>query len=195
MKFGGEGYKVSGGLHGVGASVVNALSTYCKVEVHQDGARYMQEYERGKKNAAVKKVGTSKARGTVVTFQPDPEIFKEGIYFEWEKIVDRLKQQAYLVKGLRITILDAREFVGKIDVDKAFYLKDFALDVPSMTFYFEGGLTSFIRSNTAAQKSIHKNIFYVEKATEKGEAVEVALQYVDDISPRIMPFANNIYTP
>ncbi len=164
-KFGGEGYKVSGGLHGVGASVVNALSTYTKVEVHQDGGRHMQEYARGIKKNAVKKVGTSKARGTVVTFQPDPEIFKEGIEFEWNKIIDRLKQQAYLVKGLRITILDARQFVGKIDFDKAFYLRDFGLDVPSITFYFEGGLTAFVRSNTAAQKPIHKNIFYSLKTT------------------------------
>ncbi|HVS79693.1 MAG TPA: DNA gyrase subunit B, partial [Candidatus Paceibacterota bacterium] len=194
-KFGGEGYQVSGGLHGVGASVVNALSTYAQVEVHQDGAKYMQEYARGKKKAAVKKVGTTKARGTVVTFQPDPEIFKEGTSFDWEKIVERLKQQAYLVKGLRIDIIDLRGYAGKIDLDKAFYLKPMGYEAPSMTFYFEGGLVSFVRSNNAAQKPIHKNVFYVEKANDNGESVEIALQYVDDISPRIMPFANNIYTP
>jgi DNA gyrase subunit B len=155
----------------------------------------MQEYARGKKKAAVKKVGTTKARGTVVTFQPDPEIFKEGTSFDWEKIVERLKQQAYLVKGLRIDIIDLRGYAGKIDLDKAFYLKPMGYEAPSMTFYFEGGLVSFVRSNNAAQKPIHKNVFYVEKANDNGESVEIALQYVDDISPRIMPFANNIYTP
>src|ERR1035437_6468861 len=107
-KFGGEGsgYKVSGGLHGVGASVVNALSIYMKVVVHKDGGIYMQEYSKGKRKAAVKKIGSTKQHGTIVTFEPDVEIFKEGIKFEWNRIVAHMRQQAYLVKGLRISVID-----------------------------------------------------------------------------------------
>src|SRR3989339_1682190 len=108
-KFGGDdsGYKGSSGLHGVGASVVNALSSYCKSEVHRDGGKYMQEYMEGKKKSAVKKLGTSKLHGTIITFRPDESIF-ETIEFDWNTIVSHLRQQAYLVKGLRISILDER---------------------------------------------------------------------------------------
>jgi DNA gyrase subunit B len=193
-KFGGDesGYKVSGGLHGVGASVVNALSVYTKVEVHKDGGIYMQEYSKGKKKAAVKKVGSSKLNGTIVTFEPDVEIFKEGVNFDWNTIVHRLQQQAYLVKGLRITIIDARVYEGKIDLDNAFYLKEFGFQVPSMTFYFEGGLISLVKFTNKLQKPIHSSIFYTEKEVD-GVGVEVALQYVDDLAVKIIPFANNIY--
>jgi DNA gyrase subunit B len=191
-KFGGEGYKVSGGLHGVGASVVNALSTYMKVEVHRDGGRFMQEYARGVRKAAVKKIGASKLHGTIVTFDADPEIF-EKIEYDWEKIVTRLRQQAYLTKALRIVILDAREFKGKINED-AYYLSEEKMEVPSMTFYFEGGLQSMIRFYNEFQKPIHRNIFYVEKEAD-GVQVEVALQYVDDITARMIAFGNNIYNP
>lgn len=192
-KFGGEGYKVSGGLHGVGASVVNALSTYAKVEVHKDGGVYMQEYAIGKRKAAVKKVGTTKVQGTIVTFEPDASIFPDT-NFDFKKVVAHLRQQAYLVKGLRITVLDARE-AGKVDADDTFYIRDLGLEVPSMSFYFEGGLVSLVKFENQLQKPIHKNIFYVEKAANGNdyETVEVALQYVDDISSRILPFANNIY--
>lgn len=194
-KFGGDGYKVSGGLHGVGASVVNALSIYTKVEVHQDGGRYAQEYERGKKLGPVKRIGPSKLRGTVVTFEADPGIFKEGIEYDWKEVVSRMRQQAYLVKGLRITLIDAREYDGEIFLKDTFYLKDQKLDAPSMSFYFEGGLMSFVKAQNQTQKPINKNVFYVEKETGDGESVEIALQYVDDLSPRIIPFANNIYNP
>ena len=102
-KFGGEGYKVSGGLHGVGASVVNALSIYCRAEVHRDGGQYAQEYSQGKKKSAVKKLGSSKLHGTIVTFEPDQEIFKD-LKFDWNTIVNHIRQQAYLVKGLRIQL-------------------------------------------------------------------------------------------
>src|SRR3989339_978673 len=104
-KFGGDAssYKVSGGLHGVGASVVNALSIYCKVTVHKDGGVYMQEYSQGKKKASVKKVGTTKQKGTVVVFEPDKAIFPI-IEFDFDKVVEHLRQQAYLVKGLRIVV-------------------------------------------------------------------------------------------
>lgn len=194
-KFGGEGYKVSGGLHGVGASVVNALSIFCKVAVHKDGGIYEQEYKQGKKKANVKKIGNTKLHGTIVTFEPDVEIFKEGISFDWNKIVNHLRQQAYLVKGLRISVLDAREYKGELDSDSVFYLRDEKPEVPSMSFYFEGGLLSLVKFYNETLKPIHKNVFYAEKKTneELGESVEVALQYVDDISARILPFANNIY--
>ncbi len=199
-KFGGEGYKVSGGLHGVGASVVNALSIYMKVEVHRDGGVYVQEYSKGKPirqtqgkgSAAVKKVGASKLKGTIITFKPDIEIFKE-IDFDFNRVVHHMRQQAYLVKSLKISVLDLREVKTKIA--ESFYLKDLKIDAPSMTFHFDGGLMSLIRFYNHNQKPIHKNIFYIEKQTGSagGESVEVALQYVNDISARIMPFANNIY--
>ena len=111
-KFGGEGYKVSGGLHGVGASVVNALSIYCKAEVCRDGGRYMQEYSKGKRKSAVKKVSASKLHGTIITFEPDQEIFGD-IKFDWHTVVNHIRQQAYLVKGLKILIIDARNFDNK----------------------------------------------------------------------------------
>ncbi len=191
-KFGGEGYKVSGGLHGVGASVVNALSTWMRVEVHRDGGAYTQEYAQGKKKAAVKKVGPSKLVGTVTSFTPDPTIF-EKTDFDFDKIVSHLREQAYLVKGLRITIIDARESGLKFtDVGKELYLRDYLTACPSQTFYFEGGLRSLISFHNRYQKPIHKNIFYIEKEVD-GIDVEVALQYVDDISTRLFAFANNIF--
>lgn len=192
-KFGGEGYKVSGGLHGVGVSVVNALSIYTKAEVHRDGAMHMQEYKQGKKKAAVKKMGASKRTGTIITFEPDAEIF-ETIEWNWDKVVSHLRQQAYLVKGMRITIIDAREYDKKIDDSKAFYLRELELDVPSMSFYFEGGLLSLVKFYNQHQKAVHKNVFYIEKQVDN-VSVELSLQYVDDISPRIVGFANNTSTP
>ncbi|MFA6094533.1 MAG: DNA gyrase subunit B [Candidatus Paceibacterota bacterium] len=192
-KFGGEGYKVSGGLHGVGASVVNALSIYMKVEVHRDGGKFMQEYSCGKKKAPVKKMGSSKLNGTIVTFKPDAEIFKEGTTFDVTRVINHLRQQAYLVKGLRITVIDAREYKGEINVEDAMYLREERLEAPSMTFYFEGGLLSLVKFYNSALKAIHKNVFYTEKDSNEYESVEIALQYVDDMSSRILPFANNIY--
>ena len=194
-KFGGEGYKVSGGLHGVGASVVNALSIYLKVTVHKDGGVYMQEYSQGKRKAAVKKIGNTKFHGTIVMFEPDKEIFKEGVVFDYNKVVSHMRQQAYLVKGLRISVIDARESTEKFDESDVFYFRDLGVNALSQTFYFEGGLYSLIRFYNQFQKPIHKNIFYIEKKVEGVESVEVALQYVDDISARVTSFANNIHTP
>jgi DNA gyrase subunit B len=194
-KFGGEGYKVSGGLHGVGASVVNALSTFARAEVHQDGGAHVQEYSIGKKKGPVRKVGSSKAHGTVISFSPDVSIFTGGIEFDFNKVVGHLREQAYLVKGLRITIIDARESGMKLpEPGKKLYIRDELTACPSQAFYFEGGLRSLISFTNRYQKAVHKNIFYVEK--EVGDVqVEVALQYVDDISARVLPFANNIYNP
>ena len=198
-KFGGDdsGYKVSGGLHGVGASVVNALSIYTKAEVHKDGGKYVQEYSQGKKKAAVKKVATTKHHGTVITFHPDEEIFKQ-VRFDLETVVNHLRQQAYLVKGLRIDILDARDWdpltggKGKSTED-FFWFRELGLEIPSTTFYFEGGLVSLVKFYNKGEKVIHPSVFYVEKELDD-VGVEVALQYVDDISFNLVPFANNIYT-
>ena len=193
-KFGGEnsGYKVSGGLHGVGASVVNALSIYCRAEVHKDGGKYVQEYSQGKKKSAVKKIGSSKLNGTIITFEPDVEIFKD-IKFDLNTIVNHIRQQAYLVKGLKISIIDARSFSGKIDESNIFYFSELGLELPSTSFYFEGGLISLIKYYNKFQKPAQNHIFYVEKEADN-VGVEIALQYVDDITDRIIPFANNIYT-
>jgi len=193
-KFGGEnsGYKVSGGLHGVGASVVNALSIYCKAEVHKDGGKYVQEYSQGKKKVAVKKTGSSKLHGTIITFEPDEEIFKD-IKFNLDTIISHIRQQAYLVRGLRILIIDAREHTGKIDDSDIFYFRELELELPSSSFYFEGGLISLIKYYNKFQKPIHNSIFYINKELDN-VGVEISLQYVDDIVDRIIPFANNIYT-
>jgi DNA gyrase subunit B len=222
-KFGGEGYKVSGGLHGVGVSVVNALSVYARAEVHRDGGVYVQEYSRGKRKAVVKKTRVSEQTGTVITFEPDPEIF-ENIEFNWNKIVSHMRQQAYLVKGMRITVLDAREVKEAIDAEDVFYLRDLparlravpaplrgrqvtrgqaqagsGLSVPSMSFYFEGGLKSLVEFQNKHLDSIHRHIFYTEREMPHPDdpkhnvTVEVALQYADDISSRLLAFANNTY--
>jgi len=199
-KFGGEnsGYKVSGGLHGVGASVVNALSIYTQAIVHTEGGRYMQEYKQGKRKAVVKKIGSSKLHGTIISFTPDEEIFKQ-VKFDLETVTNHLRQQAYLVKGLRIDILDAREWdpltggKGKKDFNDIFWFKELELEIPSATFYFEGGLVSLVKFYNKLEKPIHPTVFYVEKELDN-VGVEVALQYVDDINFDIIPFANNIHT-
>jgi len=197
-KFGGEdsGYKVSGGLHGVGASVVNALSIYTRVLIHRDGGIHMQEYSQGKRKAAVKKIGSSKLHGTITTFEPDVEIFKEGVKFDLARVVSHMRQQAYLVRGLRISVIDAREQLPTFGTDEElFYIRDTGVDAPSYTFYFEGGLVSLVRFTNQILKPVHKNIFYIEKQVEGVESVEVALQYADEVTPRVMAFANNIHTP
>jgi DNA gyrase subunit B len=194
-KFDNDAYKVSGGLHGVGASVVNALSEHTKVVVHQDGGMHLQEYKIGKPLAKVKKVGASKEHGTIVFFKPDATIFKEGIEWNWEKIVTHLRQQAYLVKGVRIAFYDARGAKEAFQSDTIFLRTlsvDGQLDVPSTTFYFEGGLKSLVAFYNKHQAPVHKNIFYIDRELDKVQ-VEVALQYVDDITPRITAFANNTY--
>jgi DNA gyrase subunit B len=190
-KFDHDAYKVSGGLHGVGASVVNALSEYTKVVVHQDGGIHMQEYKIGKPLAKVKKIGSSNEHGTIVFFKPDITIFKEGIEWNLEKIVTHLRQQAYLVKGVRIRVIDARSAVETFQAETIF--SDKQLNVPSMTFYFEGGLKSLVAFYNSHQTPVHKNIFYVDREQDNVN-VEVALQYVDDITSRTTAFANNTHT-
>jgi DNA gyrase subunit B len=183
-KFGGDAYKVSGGLHGVGASVVNALSTYVKVEVERDGGLYMQEYERGKPKKPVRKIGDSKNHGTKTTFQPDPEIFKERGW-KLDTILAHLRQQAYLTRGITINVIDAREGVKPPSSKE--------LQYPTYTFHFEGGLVSYVNFLNHGIEPKHKNVFYAAKEHEE-IAVEVAFQYVDDLNTKEISFANNIHT-
>jgi len=192
-KFDNEAYKVSGGLHGVGASVVNALSEHTKVVVHQDGGVHQQEYKIGKPVAKVKKVGTAKDHGTIVYFKPDATIFKEGIEWNFDKIVAHLRQQAYLVKGVRVSLVDARAATDRAAFEaESIMLREAGLGYPSVTFYFEGGLRSLVAFHNKHLEPVHKNIFYVDRELDK-VMVEVALQYVDDITSRITAFANNTY--
>ncbi|MEX2032961.1 MAG: ATP-binding protein, partial [Candidatus Colwellbacteria bacterium] len=175
-KFGGESYKVSGGLHGVGVSVVNALSSWLKAEVCRDGSLYVQEYERGKPKAQVKKVGKCNQGGTKITFIPDEEIFSKT-EFDRKQILDHFREQAYLTKGLRIALIDERG-------DDSFY----------HAFRFDGGLLSFINYlNEDGHEVVHDNVFHVRKDYEDMD-VEVALSYNDGVETAELSFANNINT-
>ncbi|MDI6591839.1 MAG: ATP-binding protein, partial [Patescibacteria group bacterium] len=175
-KFGGKVYSSTGGLHGVGVSAVCALSQWMRVEVCRKDYKYFQEYSRGKPKTKVMKIGKCKENGTTVTFQPDPEIFK-NLEFESKKILDFLRQQAYLNKGVRIVFSDQRE-PKKINY----------------SFYFEGGLPSYIRYLTRGNTSRHSNIFYGTGERE-GILVEAAFQYTEEYECYEESFANNIFTP
>ncbi len=176
-KFGGDAYKVAGGLHGVGVSVVNALSIWLKAEVCKDGFLYTQEYERGKPKYNIKKVGKCDGSGTSITFEPDAEIFKE-IEYSWDKILEHIRQQAYLNQGIHVIIRDER----KKGFERAH------------AFYFEGGIKSYIKHINRRFQPKHDDIFYAIKE-ENSVMVEAALQYADDLSTRELGFANCIYTP
>ena len=212
-KFNTSGYNVSGGLHGVGASVVNALSIYMSAEVHREGKVYIQEYSKGIAKAKVKEVGKTKFTGTIITFKPDIEIFKEGVVFEWNRVITHLRQQAYLVQGLEVNILDLRKRYEEFSEEKASfkflenfkgetYIKDIDIkDISgykSFSFFFEGGLKSLVSYYNMSFKPVHKNIFYINKKIDEQKdnvGVEIALQYVDDIQSRVVAFANNIPNP
>jgi DNA gyrase subunit B len=174
-KFGGGGYKVSGGLHGVGVSVVNALSEYLRAEVHRDGKIWSQEYKIGKPQKNIKAIGTTKKTGTTIIFKPDASIFTET-EFDWGKILDRLRQQSYLTKGITINVIDER--------------KDHS--PKKYRFYFEGGIKSYIKSLHRQKNIKHDTVFYVEKEINDCK-IEVALQYNDEYNETSLPFANNIY--
>ncbi|MFH0830714.1 MAG: DNA topoisomerase (ATP-hydrolyzing) subunit B [Parcubacteria group bacterium] len=196
-KFGGEaaGYKVSGGLHGVGVSVVNALSIYLKAEVKREGKRWMQEYARGKPKGNVKAVGPARGTGTAITFQPDPEVF-DTLDFNWKKIIDHLRQQAYLNKGVRITVKDEREMEVRKRPDATGKKFEPAVNEPwpsKFVFYFEGGIKAYVRNLVRNNDPIHDNIFYVSKQHEHME-IEIALQYTDDFNIQEYSFANTIHT-
>ncbi len=189
-KFGGESYKVSGGLHGVGVSVVNALSEFLRAEVCRSGFLYAQEYSRGKPKANVKKIGKCQKNGTAVTFKPDNLIFKE-IKYNFERVLEHLRQQAYLTSGVRINVIDNRDADGVKPESKEFGKNS---SRKSHSFYFDGGLVSYIKFLNRADKPQHVNIFQVSK-THETIIVEAAFQYTEDMQGKEMSFANNIYTP
>lgn len=175
-KFGGDAYKVSGGLHGVGVSVVCALSTYMEAEIHRDGGVYKQEYFRGAPKGNVKKTGDSKKTGTIMTFDADPEIFPK-IEYDTKKILQHLRHQSYLTKGVKVIFKDER---GK--------------EASNYGFYFEGGVGSFVKYLIMGNTPRHPNIF--STATTKDDIfVEAAFQYTQEMECTEQSFANNIFTP
>jgi DNA gyrase subunit B len=176
-KFGDGGYKVSGGLHGVGVSVVNALSSWMRSEIKRDGKLWVQEYKIGKAQAKVKSIGKANGTGTTQTWLPDASIFTVT-EFNWKTIVDHTRQQAYLTKGLKLNCFDERDPKNK----------------KSYKFYFEGGIASYIRHLNNGQDAKQENVFYVNK--EKDDiAVEIAFQYTTDFRENVYAFANNISNP
>ncbi|HBE90061.1 MAG TPA: DNA topoisomerase (ATP-hydrolyzing) subunit B [Candidatus Andersenbacteria bacterium] len=176
-KFGDGGYKVSGGLHGVGVSVVNALSTWLEAEIHRDGAVFKQRYELGVPKGPVKKTGRSKETGTIITFKPDKKTFQETI-FDWNIILQHLRQQAYLTPGVKINVSDERDSAA---------IKHYVL-------WFTGGIKSYIEQLNLNKDTKNKEIFYTKKDFVDNFQVEVALQYTDSYQETILSFANNIHT-
>ncbi len=176
-KFGGGGYKVSGGLHGVGASVVNALSTWLEVEVKRDGKIYKQRYERGKVCYPLKEIGTCDAAetGTKVTFSPDPEIFEDTVY-DYDTLRTRLRETAFLTKGIRISLKDERE------------------ENREVTFHYEGGIKEFVTYLNRGKTALYEDVLYFE-GTKNGVYVEVAIQHNDSFNESTYSFVNNITTP
>ncbi|AJA06323.1 DNA gyrase subunit B [Candidatus Nanosynbacter lyticus] len=174
-KFGGGGYKVSSGLHGVGSSVVNALSTRMIAEVRKNGKVYRQEYATGVPQTDLDVVGKSDNSGTTITFYPDPTIFKETVSFDYKWVVNYLRHQAYLTKGVYTSVVDERTGERK-------------------AFYFEGGIKSYVKNLNIGKEVLSEDIFYVEKQVEDC-MVEIAVQYNDTYVEVVKPFANNVLTP
>ncbi|MDD3035561.1 MAG: DNA topoisomerase (ATP-hydrolyzing) subunit B [Candidatus Saccharimonadaceae bacterium] len=175
-KFGGGGYKVSSGLHGVGSSVVNALSARFIAEVTRDGQLYRMEFERGVTKSELIKLGKSdRENGTSITFYPDSEIFKETTSFDYKWVVNYLRHQAYLTKGVFVSVRDER--TGEREA-----------------FYFEGGIQSYVQHLNIGKDVVSDNVFYVEKQVEDA-LIEIAVQYNDTFVEIVKPFANNVLTP
>ena len=175
-KFGGGGYKVSGGLHGVGASVVNALSEWLEINVYVDGYEYYQRYERGKVMCELQKIGPTEKRGTTVHFLPDKEIFEETV-FDYKVLKQRLREIAFLTKGLRISLTDVRE------------------EEPILSsFHYEGGIREYVAYLNKANTPLYDEIIYCE-GEKDGVLVEVALQHNDGYNENVYSFVNNITTP
>ena len=175
-KFGGGGYKVSGGLHGVGASVVNALSEWLRVQVHKNGNIYEMKFSRGEVTQPMTIIGTTDHTGTIVTFQPDPEMFDDLIY-NYETLHTRMREQAFLNGGIRIIMKDERE--GQEQQDE---------------MYYEGGIRSFVEFINQHKSPIHNDVIYMAGEQEDSMA-EIAMQYTDSYNEVILSFANNIHTP
>ena len=187
-KFGGEdsGYKVAGGLHGVGASVVNALSEWLIVHVRRDGAEYEQSFKRGKPDGDLKKVGVAASTGTTVTFKPDPEMFTETTEYDYEILLKRLREESFLNAGVRITLTDERpESIEKNDGVP-----------PQESMCYEGGVRSFVQylHEKRDLTPLHPQVIYM-KGEANGAVAEVALQYCDSYNELILSFANNVHTP
>ena len=174
-KFGGGGYKVSGGLHGVGASVVNALSTDMEVEIKRNGKIYKQTYAKGKTTSPLTEIGNARKTGSKSTFWPDPEIFDE-IEYDYETLERRLREMAFLNKGIRITLKDEREGKKKEEI-----------------FHYEGGIREFVKHLNTNKETLHQDIIYFEIADKERE-VEVAMQYTDRYNEMLLSYANNINT-
>ena len=174
-KFGGGGYKVSGGLHGVGASVVNALSTSLEVHVHRDGKVHYQKYERGVPAADLKVVGETDKTGTVIQFRPDGEIFTETLEYDFDTLANRLRELAFLNRGIKITIEDKRE------EDKR------------REYHYEGGIKSYVEHLNRSKEVIHEEPIYIE-GNRDNISVEIAIQYNDSYTSNLYSFANNIHT-
>ncbi|MFH1537030.1 MAG: DNA topoisomerase (ATP-hydrolyzing) subunit B [Patescibacteria group bacterium] len=175
-KFGSTVYKVSGGLHGVGISVVNALSEFTNIQVKRDGKLWEQEYKRGKPKNKVKAIKNIKGTGTTVRFKPDAEIFTE-LEFDWKYILDHLRQQAYLTKGVTMNMVDER-----VKGAEKHY-----------SYYFEGGIASYAKHLNHNKEVKQQNVFYTEKEVDQVK-VEVAIQYNTDFTETVFGFANNIFT-
>ena len=187
-KFGGEdsGYKVAGGLHGVGASVVNALSEWLIVHVRRDGAEYEQSFKRGKPDGDLKKIGVAASTGTTVTFKPDPEMFTETTEYDYEILLKRLREESFLNAGVRITLTDERpESIEKNDGVP-----------PQESMCYEGGVRSFVQylHEKRDLTPLHPQVIYM-KGEANGAVAEVALQYCDSYNELILSFANNVHTP
>ncbi len=187
-KFGGEdsGYKVAGGLHGVGASVVNALSEWLVVHVRRDGAEYEQSFKRGKPDGDLKKIGVAVSTGTTVTFKPDPEMFTETTEYDYEILLKRLREESFLNAGVRITLTDERpESIEKNDGVP-----------PQESMCYEGGVRSFVQylHEKRDLTPLHPQVIYM-KGEANGAVAEVALQYCDSYNELILSFANNVHTP
>ncbi|MBS1503955.1 MAG: DNA topoisomerase IV subunit B, partial [Bacteroidetes bacterium] len=179
-KFDKDTYKVSGGLHGVGVSCVNALSTHMKTLVHREGKIFTQEYERGKPMFDVKAIGTSNRTGTIQTFQPDPEIFTQTLEYKYDTLATRLRELAFLNKGIKLTLTDERN-PGE---DGQFKTEE---------FYSEGGLKEFVKYLDGTRTPLIPEPIYVE-GTKQGVPVELALQYNDTYSENVFSYVNNINT-
>ena len=178
-KFGGGGYKVSGGLHGVGASVVNALSEYLEVEIKNGEHIFYQKYERGQGVGSLKQIGETTETGTKVHFKPDGEIFKEGLVYDYDVLRRRLREQAFLNAGINITLVDKRTNAPE--------------DKQMVELKYDGGIREFVEYLNRNKEVIHEDVIYVNSVREDSEA-EVAMQYNDGYNEMIMSFANNINT-
>ena len=183
-KFGGGGYKVSGGLHGVGASVVNALSEWLEVEVHKDGEIHQMKFSRGDITQHKTVIGKTERTGTTVRFKPDPEMF-EVLEYDYETLHKRMREQAFLNAGLRISITDERPHINEEGVDAG---------PVSDSMYYEGGIREFVTYINRHKTALHNDVIYVAGKRTDSEA-EIALQYNDSYSETLVSFANNIHTP